>query len=209
MAKRAQKRAYSVTDLLNKKYKEIPFEGEWYEAFSKPEANGCWFIWANSGNGKTTFVLKLCKELAKYERIIYNSLEEGAAKTMQNAFLNAGLATVKRRLILVQENMKELRERLDKPRSQKVVVLDSFQYTGMGFKQYLELIKAYPDKLFIIISQADGKQPSGRAAKSVMFDAALKIWVEGYRAFSKGRYIGPNGGTYTIWDEGAALYHGQ
>lgn len=202
------KRAYSVTDILNKRYKLIPFVDEWYDAFDRPEANGCWFIWANSGNGKTTFVLKLCKELAKYERIVYNSLEEGAAKTMQNAFLNAGLAPLKRRLILVRESMDELCIRLDKPRSQKIVVLDSFQYTGLSFKQYLELINRYPDKLFIIISQADGKQPTGRAAKSVMFDASLKIWVEGYRAFSKGRYIGPNGGIYTIWEEGARSYHG-
>jgi hypothetical protein len=41
-----------------------------------------------------------------------------------------------------------------------------------------------------------------------MYDASLKIWIEGYRAFSKGRYIGPNGGVYTIWEEGAEKYWG-
>lgn len=202
------KRAYSVSDILNKKYKVIPFEGEWGAAFSQPESNGSWFIWANSGNGKTTFVLKLCKELSKHERILYNSLEEGSAKTMQNAFLNAGLASVKRRLILVQESVDELCERLDRPKSQNVIVLDSFQYTGLSFERYRDLVRRYPKKLFIIISQADGKQPSGRTAKRVMYDASLKIWVEGYRAFSKGRYIGPLG-HYTIWERGAKEYHGM
>ena len=202
------KRAYSVSDILNKKYKVIPFEGEWGAAFSQPESNGSWFIWANSGNGKTTFVLKLCKELSKHERILYNSLEEGSAKTMQNAFLNAGLASVKRRLILVQESIEELCERLDRPKSQNVIVLDSFQYTGLSFERYRELVRRYPKKLFIIISQADGKQPSGRTAKRVMYDASLKVWVEGYRAFSKGRYIGPLG-YYTIWERGAKEYHGM
>ena len=202
------KRAYSVSDILNKKYKVIPFEGAWNEAFSHPESNGCWFIWANSGNGKTTFVLKLCKELSRYERILYNSLEEGSAMTMQNAFLNAGLASVKRRLILVQESIKDLQERLDKPKSQNVIVIDSFQYTGLSFEKYKELVNRYPKKLFIIISQADGKQPMSRAAKRVMYDASLKIWVEGYRAFSKGRYIGSLG-HYTIWDKGAQEYHGN
>ncbi|WP_392471263.1 hypothetical protein ACF3OC_07855 [Sphingobacterium cellulitidis] len=202
------KRAYSVSDILNKKYKVIPFEGEWGAAFSQPESNGSWFIWANSGNGKTTFVLKLCKELSKHERILYNSLEEGSAKTMQNAFLNAGLASVKRRLILVQESIEELCGRLDRPKSQNVIVLDSFQYTGLSFERYRDLVRRYPKKLFIIISQADGKQPSGRTAKRVMYDASLKIWVEGYRAFSKGRYIGPLG-YYTIWERGAKEYHGM
>lgn len=202
------KRAYSVSDLLNKKYKLIPFEGEWHAAFAQPESNGVWFIWANSGNGKTTFVLKLCKELSKYERILYNSLEEGAAMTMRNAFLNAGLASVKRKLILVQETIPDLMERLDKLKSPNVVVLDSFQYTGLSFEKYRELVRRYPKKLFIIISQADGKQPSGRTAKRVMYDAALKVWVEGYRAFSKGRYIGPLG-YYTVWDRGANEYHGN
>lgn len=38
-----------------------------------------------------------------------------------------------------------------------------------------------------------------------MYDASLKIWVEGYKAFSKGRYIGSNGGEYVIWEDGATI----
>ena len=38
-----------------------------------------------------------------------------------------------------------------------------------------------------------------------MYDATLKIWVEGFKAFSKGRYIGPKG-SLTIWPEGAMRY---
>lgn len=201
-------RAYSVSDLLNKKYKLLPLTDKWYEAFGEPEVSGSWFIWGNSGNGKTTFILKLCKELCKHDRVLYNSLEEGAAHTMQKAFLNAGLASVKRRLVLVQESIEELYIRLDSHKSQNIVVLDSFQYTNLTFEKYRALIQRYPKKLFIINSQADGKQPSGRTAKRVMYDAALKIWVEGYRAFSKGRYIGPVG-YYTVWDKGAQEYHGN
>lgn len=201
-------RAYSVSDLLNKKYKLLPLKDKWYEAFGEPEVSGSWFIWGNSGNGKTTFILQLCKELCKHDRVLYNSLEEGAAHTMQKAFLNAGLASVKRRLVLVQESIEELYIRLDSHKSQNIVVLDSFQYTNLTFEKYRALIQRYPKKLFIINSQADGKQPSGRTAKRVMYDAALKIWVEGYRAFSKGRYIGPTG-YYTVWDKGAQEYHGN
>ncbi|SMO48435.1 DNA repair protein RadA [Solitalea koreensis] len=202
-------RALSVSDLLNKKYKSFDFQGDWYDAFENPETTGVWFIWGNSGNGKTSFTLQLCKELTRFGRVAYNSLEEGDAKTMQNAFRKTGMASVKKKLLLLCEPIDELSVRLDKPKSPSFVVIDSWQYAGLSFAKYLEFKKKHKNKLLIFISQADGKQPSGRAAKSVMYDASLKIWVEGYKAFSKGRYIGPNGGSYTIWHEGAALYHGE
>lgn len=41
-----------------------------------------------------------------------------------------------------------------------------------------------------------------------MYDASLKVWVEGYTAFSKGRFIGETG-KYTIWQEGADRYWGN
>lgn len=203
------KKALSVANLLNKKYKTLDFEGEFQQAFGAPEASGVWFIWGNSGNGKTTFTLQLCRELSRFGRGVYNSLEEGDSLTMQAAFWKAGMASVKRRMSLLCEPIEELSKRLSKPRSADFVVIDSFQYAALSYAQYRDFKEKHRNKLLIFISHADGKQPAGRAAKSVMFDASLKIWVEGHKAFSKGRYIGPNGGTYTIWDEGAALYHGQ
>lgn len=41
-----------------------------------------------------------------------------------------------------------------------------------------------------------------------MYDATLKIWVEGFKAFSKGRFIGDTG-EYTIWGEGAEKVLGK
>ncbi len=202
-------RALSVSDLLNKKYKTLSFSGKWFEAFGEPETKGVWFIWGQSGNGKTSFSLQLCKELSRFGRVAYNSLEEGSSMTMQNAFKAAGMGAIKRKLLLLCEPVDELSERLLKPKSPDFVVIDSFQYSRLSFAQYLDFKRKHHNKLIIFISQADGKQPGSRAAKSVMFDASLKIWVEGYKAFSKGRYIGPNGGMYTIWEKGAALYHGQ
>ena len=56
----------------------------------------------------------------------------------------------------------------------------------MTYGDYIQLKEEFPDKLFIIISHARGKNPKGDAATSVMYDADLKIWVEGYVAYSKG-----------------------
>ena len=75
----------------------------------------------------------------------------------------------------------------------------------MSYKEYLNFKELFPNKLLIFISHADGKNPAGRSAKSVMYDASLKIWVEGFRATSKGRFIGPIG-EYVIWDKPAEIY---
>ena len=104
-------------------------------------------------------------------------------------------------------SFEEMDERLSKPRSWAFVVIDSFQYTPMSYKEYIAFKERHRNKLLIFVSHADGKRPDGRAASKVMYDASLKIWVEGYKAFSKGRFIGPTG-ECTIYEEGARKYWG-
>lgn len=202
------KRALTANQVLQQKFELLEFEEQWYQAFGHPERHGVWFVWGNSGNGKTAFTLQLAKVLCRYMKGIYNSLEEGSGHTMTNAFAREGMSQVNSRLLLTCESMEELDERLKRKKAPDFAIIDSYQYTEFSFKQYLKFKKSHPKKLLIFISQADGKKPMGRAAVSVMYDASLKIWIEGLKAFSKGRYIGPNGGTYTIHKEGAAAYHG-
>lgn len=206
MAEKAFKRAVSVTELLSKRYKTFEFRGQWYEAFGTPERSGVWFVWGGSGNGKSRFVAQLCKELSRFGRVVYNSREEADSLTIQKSFSESGLAEVKRRVILVNESTTELSARLKEHKSPDFAIIDSFQYTRLNYAQYIAFKELHRNKLIVFVSHADGKQPSGRSAKSVMYDASLKIWVEGFKAFSKGRYIGSNGGEYTIWPEGAEKY---
>lgn len=199
------KKALSMVDLMRKNREVYAFEGALREAFGQPEQNGVWFIWGRSGNGKTSFVLQLCKELTRYGKVAYDSLEEGDSLTMQNALMRVGMGDVGRRFILLNESLKELDTRLKRRRSPDIVVVDSFQYAHIDLKQYEEFIDQHKNKLIIFVSQADGLRPWGRTAQSAMYSASLKIWVEGYRAISKGRYRG-NLGYYTIWAEKAEEY---
>lgn len=202
-------RALSVSDVLSMKKETLPFEGAWKDAFGEPERTGVWIVWGRSGNGKTSFVLQLCKELCKWGRVVYDSLEEGGSLTMQNAFRRHKMQDVRGRLTLLDcEPMDELSERLSKRKSAEFVVVDSFQYTQMNYKQYLQFKTAHKDKLLIFVSHATGTMPAGRSAVSMMYDASLKVWVEGYRAFSKGRFIGRTG-SYTVWEESAKKYWGE
>lgn len=201
-------RALTVKEILNKKRQTFPFEGKWADAFGQPERTGVWFVWGRSGNGKTSFVMQLIEELCKYDRVAFDSMEEGDSLSMRQKLVRHGLAKVGSRLHLLNaEPMDELKERLARRKSYNIIVIDSFQYTQMSYRDYIQFKERNRDKLIIFTSHAKGVLPRGTSAEGVMYDATLKIWVEGFKAFSKGRFIGPTG-EFTIWDEGAARYWG-
>ncbi len=201
--------AKGVSEVLGMKFNTFPFEGEWRDAFDTPERRGVWMIWGNTGNGKTSFVMRLCKELCKYGRVAYDSLEEGACLTMQNTLKRFNMQEVNRRFLLLDcESIDQLSLRLKRQKAPDFVVIDSFQYTQMTYAQYIKFKEQHRNKLLIFISHASGTRPDGRSAKKVAFDASLKIYIEGYRAFSKGRFIGPVG-HFDIWPEKAAKYWGE
>jgi hypothetical protein len=201
------KRGFTPAEVLSMKKDVLPFSGAWAEAFGQPERTGVWFVWGNSGNGKTSFVMQLCKELTRFGKVAYDSLEEGSSLTMANTLRRFNMQEANRRFLLLDcEPMDELAARMAKRKSPDFVVIDSYQYSGLSYKEYKEFKEANRNKLIIFVSHADGNRPSGRSAKSVMYDATLKVWVEGYEAVSKGRFIGPNGGRFVVWDEGKARY---
>lgn len=208
MAKQGMKRAYSPSEILNMNKKVFDFEGEWFDAFGVPEQLGVWFVWGNSGNGKTSFVMQLAKELARFGKVAYNALEEGTSKSVQDAIERFELHELDGKLQFLCEPLDVLTARLAKRRSPDFVIVDSFQYSQLTYRQYITFKEANANKLIIFVSHADGKRPSGRSAVSVMYDAALKVWVEGYRAFSKGRYIGEVG-YMDVWKQGAMNYWGE
>ena len=55
-------RALTVKEVLKQRKRTFAFKGKWKEAFGEPERSGVWFIWGKSGNGKSSFVMQLCKQ---------------------------------------------------------------------------------------------------------------------------------------------------
>ncbi len=198
-------RAVSVTQLANYKPKILDFEGEFFELIGKPQLAGSWLLWGASANGKTRLALQLARYFANFCRVAYDSLEEGMSMSMKIAFEDVGMMDVKRRVVLLdKEPVNELIERLSRPKSPLVVMIDSIQYAGMSYNDYKRLIDMFRTKLFVFVSHAEGREPAGRVARSIRFDSHVKIRVEGFRAFAMSRYGG--NGTYEIWKEGAAKY---
>ena len=200
-------RTLSAKQVLAKKFKTIELGGKWDDCIGSIGRKGVVFFWGNSGNGKTSAVVLFCKALCQLGlRGIYLSKEEGTDLTMQNTLRRLGMMDCGR-LFQIDGRMSldELSDRLAKPRSADFCVIDSVQYVQMTYKRFLEFKERHKNKLIILVSQTKGRAPDGRPATRMMYDASLKIWVEGYTAFSKGRFIGPTG-EYTIWEDGAKKY---
>jgi hypothetical protein len=208
MSEKQPNRAKSVAEILRYKPKVLPFEGAWFDSFGTPGLSGCWLIWGNSGNGKTRFTLQLCKYLVQFGRVAYNSLEEGLSLSFQSAIKAVGMQDVARRFVLLdKEPIDELRKRLNNQKAPDIIVIDSVQYSGLDKISAKALVDAFPRKLFIFVSHADGKNPAGRTASAIRFHAGVKLWVEGYRIPAPvSRFKDGACAPFTIWEEGAARY---
>lgn len=207
-------RAISNINVLAARFETVEFSGEWLASFGRPELRGTWIIWGGSGSGKTTFTLMLCKYLANFGRVAYDSLEQGLSLSLQKAWERVGMGEAGNSVILLnKEELPELRARLSKRKSPEIIIIDSVQYLdGFNWTGFKKLKREYPDKLFIFISQSDraGKDPDGKLAGKIRYDAEIKIKVEGFKAFVTTRYEdsekGEGGADFIIWEQGAAEY---
>ena len=95
-------RALSVSEILKMKKKLLKLTGKWFDAFGHTEFYGVWFIWGNSGNGKSTFVMQMCRELCKFGKVLYVSLEEGTSLTLQNTLRRESMIEANRRLKVIR-----------------------------------------------------------------------------------------------------------
>ena len=203
----ALKRAISVSELLGRTFKVMKFTGLWLATFGSPELSGVWIFWGESGNGKTRLILQLAKYLTNFGKVLYNTLEEGARLSMQTAVRESNMNGLKGKFkILNRESISDLKQRLRRRKSARIIIIDSIQYADLNKRAYKQLKEEFPEKLFIFISHAEGKSPEGRTAKFVRYDADIKGRVEGYKLFVTSRFGG--GADYIIWNKGAKEYWG-
>ena len=190
----------SVEKLLRKKFKVIELQNEFQELIGNPECAGSFIIYGPSANGKTTFAVQLLKEFCKSKKVGYNSIEEKAKFSFQNALKRGNILSVKGKLkIWISLSVEELTEELIKPKSPDVVFIDSVQYLRMTQRsvnqltlfEYKNLINRFPNKLFIFISHAKKGEPKGSLAESILHDADVGIYIKDFIATpTKSRYGG-------------------
>ena len=197
-------KALTVANILNQTVSRIPFEGDWYQAFRQPQDKGVWLAWGGSGSGKSTFILQLAKALAKcnYNTFLNLCEEETDDTDFMDRVEMCQMSDVSDKFLARSYNHHELCEYLDRRNSPKVVIIDSATYFFDNFEQYMAFKRKYRNKIIIITAHARGVNPKEELETRIMYDAKMKIYINGYLALCKGRTIGPNGGRFIIWHEG-------
>jgi hypothetical protein len=195
-------RAKGVKEVINKKRPRYEFEGEWLELIGKPQTNAVIFIWGKSFRGKTRLLLKLAKYYSNFERVLVDSLEEGDSDSLAKALHETDMMEADGKVfILDNEPLDILVQRLKRKKSPNIVLIDSWQYANKGYDFYRGMKEANNRKTFIINSHADGNEPRGASAKSIRYDAMVKIFVKDFVAFIQSRFASNQ--SYIIWEEGA------
>lgn len=205
------KRLLSNNDVARATFDVAPFDGQWLASFGRPELRGTWTIFGTSGSGKTTFALQLCKYLSTFRKTMYDSLEQGLSRSMQIAWERVGMSESGRGIVFGDMvTLDELKAKLKKPKSAGIVLIDSVTaIQGFHKVDYANLVKQFPQKLFIFIAHEKSRKAHPAVAEYIRCLSDVKIHVEGYQAFVSSRFANTEAGEgqdFIIWDQGAAEY---
>lgn len=181
-------RAYSYSDIEKRNFKSIQvLDQDLKKHLGEPQlGNSHWLVYGESGDGKTSYVLQIVKELCKNHKVHYNTVEEGMKKSFKLALKRENMKSVTG-FNYQQEKLPSLKARLERTRQPKIVVIDSVQYffRGLQSKHYFDFIDQFKDTTFIWISAAEGKKPEGKIANDIYYDADIVINVKDFQAIVK------------------------
>jgi hypothetical protein len=200
-----------LRQILQKRHKLLEGLGEAFvRSFGQLVEGFVMIVWGQSGNGKSELVMQVVKELMRYGKVLYVGLEEGFESSMQLRIVrNLTLDEHGGGIEFADHNMtyEALMVKLRKKKSPKFVIIDSVQYWKITYEQYQALKEAFPNKGFVFISHAKGKNPSGTTADKIRYDAGVKVRVEGFVGFVVSRYGGSK--PFVAWEEGARNHFGR
>ncbi len=202
-------KALTLNNLLKKKFKTLPFTGVFKKVFGTPTLGGLWLMFGAEKHGKTWGALLLADYLSVFEKVLYVSAEQGVDMEFQQSVKRAKLDTDNSRIqFLEYEPIEDLKIRLKRRRAPKIVVLDNLtiyneELRARGVKA---LIQEFPNVTFICVAHEDRGKPYTATAAMVSKLAKVLIRVKGLTMLVSGRVPG---GTLTIDEEKARLFHGQ
>ena len=198
-------RSFGINEILNTEFDYFEFNNKaWQDHLGKPSKNFRMLVYGHPKNGKTSYLMQLTKYLANPEltTVYYNSIEEGKSQTIKEQFIRFNMQEVAGRWMLGnRDTFKQMVEKLKRPGSQHVVVIDSRDYMRLSTEQYKMLIKLFPKKAFIIVCWERAGKPDGKYAQDIEYMVDIVVHVENFKAKSASRFGGCS--TFTIWEKKA------
>ena len=115
--------------------------------------------------------------------------------SLQTAILREGLQFNSKGIEwLNKAPLSEVKNMLDAHKSPRFIIIDTIQRSGLRYREFVDFMNDYPNKLFIVNSQADRTgNPLKSVAESLWYDADVKIRIEGFKAFINSRFESGSG----------------
>ena len=172
-----------------------------------PESNGVWIIVGGEKNGKTWWAVKLADYLSSKTKVLYISAEEGTGKDFIAVCQRAGIEVNSSLQFDEYMPIDELKDKLKSRKSAKVIFLDNCTVYADELKSaaFRQLVRQYPDKLFVLVAHEEKKQPYTALAKLARKLAKIIMHVQGLRVTISGRCPG---GVINIDENKSAIYWG-
>jgi len=205
-------RSFTIKNLLDKKPgKRVQFtNGTLKTAIGPATLRGCWLIYGAEKNGKTWIALKLAKELARHEKVVYISAEEGLEDSFKAAVIRAGLTAAEKINIEEYMSISQIVEKYKWPKSPNVIIIDNLTVYADELKPSelkKKLIDALSNKLVILLAHEERRDPYPAVARMAKKMAMVVVNVRGLKAFVTSRFA--SGGEIIIDEEKSALYWGE
>jgi hypothetical protein len=172
-------------------------------------------VYGFSGNGKTEFCMQLAKELCKFGKVGWLSYEQRHGSDLQEATRRNNMDEVSGNFYPIDPIsnipdgvglLEDLDNYLKKRNAPDFIFIDSLDYTGFSFEDYVYLKNKYGGrKAFIFISHSSKSGALKKAvSERIVFDGGLGIFVSKYIATpDKNRYGGFE--PFVVWEERARL----
>lgn len=201
-------RTLSVKNLMSKRFSTLEMSDEYTPYFGEPSDVGVWLIYGKEKNGKSTFALKLAKELSRQKKCLYVSAEEGTDLEFIRACQRAGIDEADKGLHFIEyEPLDELRARLLRAKSEKVVFIDNITVYNDELKGGIlrEIQRENARKLIVFIAHEDstGGEPATSSGKLCRKYAKIICHVEGMNVTVSGRCPG---GTMPVDERKAKIF---
>lgn len=201
-------RTLSVKNLMSKRFSTLDLGEEYAKCFGEPSDAGIWMIFGKEKNGKSTFALKLAKQLSRIKKCLYVSAEEGTDLEFIRACQRAGIDEEDKGLHFIEyEPLEELRARLKRAKSERIVFIDNITVYNDELKGGIlrELQRENSRKLLIFIAHEDstGGEPATSSGKLCRKYAKIICHVEGMNVTISGRCPG---GSMPVDEESANIY---
>lgn len=189
MAKRVL--TFSAKTILERSFRELPFEGEWETLIGKPEPNFRAIVHGAPKQGKTTFTMKLALKLSEYGKVLYSVSETGISKSLQSLLQRTGISPDNHRIRFVYcQTVEQLREKVASQAGYRFIIVDSAQSCGLRVGKFVDLYKEFRKKSFTIILQSK-RNGDFNGPQQWVHEVDCKIMLDKGIAYCEGRYALP------------------